>query len=109
METELDKTLAELKAEILRAREKHPTNKMLVLALFEELGEMARLYLDAMTRGEELKPGNTETPHVACVVIRMLAEGSESVFGDCTAEFLQEFIRLGNEANARLKAAGVPD
>lgn len=39
METELDKTLALLKAEILRARAKHPSNRMLVEALSEEIGE----------------------------------------------------------------------
>ena len=97
METELDKTLADLKAEILRARAKHPKNRMLVEALLEEIGEAVKDY----------PLGNTEWLQVACVAIRLFEEGTPLT--QSSRDLNDQLFTLGNRAHTILKAAGVPD
>jgi len=105
METELDKTLADLKAEILRARAKHPKNRMLVEALLEEIGEAVNE--DYPPYPEALRIGNTEWLQVACVAIRLFEEGTPLT--QPSRDLNDQLFTLGNRAHTILKAAGVPD
>ena len=105
METELDKTLADLKAEILRARAKHPKNRMLVEALLEEIGEAVNEYDPPYP--EALRIGNTEWLQVACVAIRLFEEGTPLT--QSSRDLNVQLFTLGNRAHTILKAAGVPD
>jgi hypothetical protein len=119
METELDKTLADLKAEILRARAKHPKNRMLVEALLEEIGEAVNEWavegclawqkygLDYPPYPEALRIGNTEWLQVACVAIRLFEEGTPLT--QSSRDLNDQLFTLGNRAHTILKAAGVPD
>lgn len=61
--------LQPLADELARARAKFPGNNYLIDALAEELGEASR-------SGKEGEAGNVEWLHVACVAIRLYAEGT---------------------------------
>jgi len=60
--------LAEVVAELRRARSKFPGNDRLFKALAEEVGELAK----AMLEGGNIRE---EATHVACVAIRIMTEG----------------------------------
>jgi hypothetical protein len=62
--------------ELIRARIKFPGNAHLNVALAEEVGELARAYLEG-----DLEGVKAEALQVACVAIRILEEG-DSDFGD---------------------------
>lgn len=72
-------TLEELKLEVIRARTKFPDNALLLAALMEEVGELAKAYLQ--------RQGNVsvqrEALQVACVALRIYEEG-DSTFDNIT-------------------------
>lgn len=63
--------LCQLRAEIARARGKHPGNKHRFAALVEEVGEVARALHDGEPWGRVIE----ESLHVACAAVRLAAEG----------------------------------
>lgn len=80
-----DAALNALVKEMKRARRKFPGNALLVVALAEEVGELAR---------ELLQNGNTaharkEAIQVACVAMRIATEG-DATFNNLTAEQRQK-------------------
>lgn len=77
---ETAETLVELQAEVERARHKFPDNRHLLAALTEEIGELARAYLDA----EGPDRVRAEAIQVACVALRIAEEG-DSAFDGCEA------------------------
>ena len=69
----------ELDAEIQSAKAKFPGNRFLLAALTEEVGELARAYLQREGR-ERVR---CEALQVACVAMRIYNEG-DSTFDDVT-------------------------
>ena len=67
-------TLDFLSEEIERARSKFPTNKLLLAALMEEVGELSK----ALIENEPAQNVITEAIQVACVAIRIAEEGESS-------------------------------
>jgi NTP pyrophosphatase (non-canonical NTP hydrolase) len=63
-----------LDAELCQAREKFPGNALLLAALMEEAGELARAYLQRQGREQVRK----EALQVACVAMRVYREGDSS-------------------------------
>jgi hypothetical protein len=94
------KTIADLMAEITRARTKFPGNRFLLAALVEEVGELA----EAMATGTK-EEVYKEALQCACVAIRIAEEG------DATKYTLGLFIALvsstGRIARGLLQKAGV--
>jgi NTP pyrophosphatase (non-canonical NTP hydrolase) len=74
-------SIGELNSEIYSARGKFPDNKYLLAALMEEVGELARAYLqkqgDLRVQAEALQ--------VACVAMRIYEEG-DPMFAELTDE-----------------------
>ena len=74
-------THEELDAEVFRARTKFPGNALLLTALMEEVGELAKAYLQkadvASIRAEALQ--------VACVALRIYEEG-DPTYSDMTED-----------------------
>ena len=70
-------TLALLQDEVARARAKFPDNRHLLAALTEEVGELARAYLDA----EGPNRVRAEAIQVACVALRISEEGDSAFDG----------------------------
>lgn len=71
---ELDKFLSEVKAEVVRARDKFPGRRIMGLALAEEFGELMKAMLDE-------HPANVrkEAVQTAAMCIRVAVEGDESI------------------------------
>lgn len=63
-----------LQLEVLFARTKHPGNELLVTALLEEAGELARACLEGSA--EDI---HREAVQVAAVALRIATEGDQSV------------------------------
>lgn len=63
--------LFDVAAEVLRARRKHPGNKHLNVALMEEVGELAKEFLENGTKDRKW----SEAVQVACVAARIATEG----------------------------------
>lgn len=93
---ETDQALQHLRAEIERARKKHPGNAMLFPALLEELGEASV----SCQSGEEWI-------HVACVAMRLHIEGSLRAHDESELEDI--VAALGHLARKHLRRNGVPD
>lgn len=74
-------TMAAISAEVCRARTKFPGNRMMLAALTEEVGEVAKALLQKLPADEVRK----EAVQVACVAIRIIEEGDAS-FADLTEE-----------------------
>ena len=72
-------TIDALTAEVTRARIKFPGNRLLLTALMEEVGELARAYLQRRPK-EEIE---IEAIQVACLAIRIIEEG-DSIYLDVT-------------------------
>lgn len=70
---EIDLFLQEVRAEIIRAREKFPRNALASVALMEEVGELAKAVLDETTARARL-----EAVQVACMAFRVGVEGDRS-------------------------------
>jgi ribosomal protein L21E len=64
-------TLEEISAEVKRARIKFPKNEHLLAALMEEVGEVAKAYLE----GEPIENIRNEACQVAAVAVRIIEEG----------------------------------
>lgn len=64
-------TLADVAHEVHRARTKFPGNRLLLAALMEEVGELARAYLQREGPDRVRK----EAIQVACVALRIAEEG----------------------------------
>lgn len=72
MKNELEPlTLGAVGAEVLAARMKFPTNRYLLPALMEEVGELAKALLEGAPRDEIER----EALQVACVALRIVEEG----------------------------------
>ena len=69
----------DLAEEVLRAREKFPSNRFLLAALTEEVGELAKAYLQREGRDAIRK----EALAVACVAMRIYEEG-DAIFDSVT-------------------------
>ena len=69
-----DKFFDELKCEIERARIKHPGNELLMVALMEEVGELAQALVD-----ESKERIYEEALHVATVAVRIAVEGDATI------------------------------
>ena len=67
-------TLSAISHEVQRARAKFPGNRFLLVALVEEVGELAQAQLQKKTREEIVK----EAIQVACLAIRIIEEGDSS-------------------------------
>lgn len=67
-------TLDAISAEVCRAREKFPGNRLLLAALTEEVGELAKAMLQDRPSDEIRR----EAIQVACVAIRIIEEGDSS-------------------------------
>lgn len=65
-------TLREITAELIRARKKFPeqTAEVFLLALMEEVGELAQAYLQGKPAAEIY----AEAAQVACVAVRVMEE-----------------------------------
>ena len=63
-------SLDELKSEVMRARTKFPDNALLFTALVEEVGELAKAYLQRESMGRIEK----EALQIACVAMRIYEE-----------------------------------
>lgn len=72
-------TIADLRAEVVRARRKFPGNRHLLAALVEEVGELAQAYLQRKPASEVRK----EAIQIACVALRILEEG-DAEFSEVT-------------------------
>ena len=70
-------SLAELEAEVERARRKFPGNRHLLAALTEELGEVANAILEH-GNGQRMRE---EAVQVACVAMRLYEEGDPDFDG----------------------------
>jgi len=75
MDNNVWKFLRDTSNEVNRAREKFPKNDLLMVALTEEVGELAKALLD-----ESPERIYAEAVQVACVAARIATEG------DCTIE-----------------------
>jgi len=74
-DSKLSTALYDLQTEVRRARKKFPANDVLMVALTEEVGELARALLE-----ESPERIYEEAIQVACVAIRIATEG------DCTVD-----------------------
>lgn len=72
-------TFSDIAAEVARARGKFPGNRFLLAALAEEVGELAKAYLQKQGTAAIRK----EAIQVACLAIRIIEEGDAS-FSDVT-------------------------
>lgn len=70
----LGEALYDVQNEVLRARQKFPDNDLLMVALTEEVGELAKALLD-----ETPERVYAEAIQVACVALRIATEGDKSV------------------------------
>lgn len=77
-------TTDSISAEVARAREKFPGNRLLLAALTEEVGELAKAMLQDRPREEIRK----EAIQVAAVAVRIIEEGDASFDGLTAAETL---------------------
>lgn len=71
---ELEKFLADVKAEVIRARTKFPGRRIMGLALAEEFGELVKELLD-----EYAADVRKESIQTAAMCVRVALEGDESV------------------------------
>jgi len=67
------KTMRAVGAEVCRARTKFPGNAHLMTALMEEVGELAKAFLD----GRPMDEIQMEAIQIACVAIRICEEGDD--------------------------------
>lgn len=74
-------TLAAIRAETYKARQKFPGNRFLLCALLEEAGELARALLQAKSKDEV----DREALQVCAIAVRIIEEGDAS-FADITPE-----------------------
>ncbi len=72
-----DLVLHDVSAEVARARRLFPNRKHLLAALVEEVGELARAYLD----NEGSSRVRAEAIQVACMAVRIAVEGEETFDG----------------------------
>ncbi len=72
---DLSEPFAAIRAEIARARDLHPGNRHLFLALVEEVGEIA----EAVQRGD-IEHARQEAVQVACLAVRLIEEKDASWF-----------------------------
>jgi NTP pyrophosphatase (non-canonical NTP hydrolase) len=72
---DLSDPFAAIRAEIARARNLHPGNHHLFLALVEEVGEIA----EAVQRGD-IEHARQEAVQVACLAVRLIEEKDASWF-----------------------------
>ena len=86
----LGEALYDVQNEIFRARKKFPTNDLLMVALTEEVGELAKALVD-----EPKDRVYEEAIQVACVAIRIATEG------DSTVDEWRK--RMGNDALEAVK------
>jgi hypothetical protein len=70
-------TVSHVCLEVKRAREKFPSNRHLLAALTEEVGELAEALLDNQGKDREY----AEAMQVACVAIRIMEEGDSDFDG----------------------------
>jgi cell division inhibitor SulA len=77
-------TVCDIAEEVIRARDKFPSNRFLFLALIEELGEVARAVLQKKPEHEV----RLEWIQVAAVVVRLLEEDDPTIHGQTDAEAL---------------------
>ena len=75
------KSLSDVSKEVVRAREKFPTNEHMLAALMEEVGELSNALLE-QNPWEEIYG---EAKQVAAVAIRIMEEG-DSDFRDSPAK-----------------------
>lgn len=73
-------TVIDISKEVVRARTKFPGNRLLLAALTEEVGELAK----AMLQDRPIEEIRREAIQVACVAIRIIEEGDSS-FANLTA------------------------
>lgn len=78
-------TVSRLHAEAARARKKFPSNRFLLAALTEEVGELAQ----ALLQGEPIKRVQAEALQVATVALRIFEEG-DATFDALTEEDRQK-------------------
>ena len=72
-------SVCDLAEELVRARDKFPGNALLLAALVEEVGELARALLQRQGKEQVRK----EALQVACVAVRIYEEG-DATFEDVT-------------------------
>lgn len=72
-----EQTINDIITEVTRARKKFPDNRYLLSALMEEVGELAKEYLEKGSN-ENIY---IEAMQIACVAIRIMEEG-DSIFSD---------------------------
>lgn len=76
-----ESTVIRINAELLRARAKFPGNRHLLTALVEEVGELAKSYLQKEPKDRQ----SAEATQVACLAVRIIEEG-DAVFETLTDE-----------------------
>lgn len=74
-------TMDAVGVEVVRARDKFPSNRFLLAALMEEVGELSTAYLQRKSAAEVYR----EAMQVACVAIRIMEEG-DPTFADITED-----------------------
>lgn len=71
-----DSTRTNLEAEMRRSRRNYPENNAMLAGLMEEVGELARAFLEQQGGGGALSGDvYTEALHVAAVALRIAEEG----------------------------------
>lgn len=102
-EITIENAISVLDSELKRAREKHPGNRWMFTALMEEVGEMvdARMHDSSNYRIEALQ--------VACVAMRIATEGAPIHSPEEDFPMLNALVRMGEAAQQRLHALGIPD
>lgn len=92
-------TLSAVRDEVIRARHKFPTNKHLLAALMEEVGELAEALLIAEAENhvrDYLDDVRSEAIQVATVAVRIIEEGDHD-FGFPLAYFEADGVNLDPE------------
>lgn len=74
MDAEVDAFLAEVRAELIRARQKLPGDRVMAIALMEEVGELAKAMLD-----EPAANVRKEAVQTAVMAARIVLDGDGSV------------------------------
>lgn len=100
--TSAEKELVPLQEELVHARTKFPSNRYLMTALAEEIGEMA----DAWLAEPNSPHARHEALQVACVAMRIAMEGADPV-GECR-EIVEAMQDLEPQARAFFKSLHQP-
>lgn len=91
MDADRPSTFYDIKEELDGARRKFPTNKHMMSALTEEVGELAQALIDCDRKEQTVSQVYREAMQVACMAIRVAEEGSQEFEYKYTEECSEKF------------------